>query len=99
MNINTDITVNQIIESSIYFTATVSTFWIAKKCIPLLEYLTEKEVWLFSVGLVGLHVLFTFVTRTFAGDSSRFKESIGCRSGGIGKERKERKKERKNKEI
>ena len=85
-----DITVNQIIESSIYFTATVSTFWIAKKCIPLLEYLTEKEVWLFSVGLVGLHVLFTFVTRTFAGDSSRVKESIGGRSGGIGKERKER---------
>ena len=50
----------------------VVSFWIAKKCIPLLEYLTEKEVWLFSVGLVGLHVLFTFVTRTFMEDSSQY---------------------------
>ena len=50
----------------------VVSFLITKKCISLLEYLTEKEVWLFSVGLVGLHVLFTFVTRTFMEDSSQY---------------------------
>ena len=50
----------------------VVSFWITKKCILLLEYLTEKEVWIFSVGLVGLHLLFTFVTRTFMEDSSQY---------------------------
>ena len=50
----------------------VVSFWITKKCILLLEYLPEKEVWIFSVGLVGLHLLFTFVTRTFMEDSSQY---------------------------
>lgn len=50
----------------------VVSFWITKKCILLLQYLTEKEVWIFSVGLVGLHLLFTFVTRTFMEDSSQY---------------------------
>lgn len=54
----------------------VVSFLITKKCISLLEYLTEKEVWLFSVGLVGLHVLFTFVTRTFMEDSSQYMSGL-----------------------
>lgn len=54
----------------------VVSFLITKKCISLLEYLTEKEVWLFSVGLVGLHMLFTFVTRTFMEDSSQYMSGL-----------------------
>ncbi len=54
----------------------VVSFLITKKCISLLEYLTEKEVWLFSVGLVGLHMLFTFVTRIFMEDSSQYMSGL-----------------------
>lgn len=48
------------------------SFWIARKCNLLLEYLTEKEIWFFSISLVGLHMMFIFVTRTFMEDSSQY---------------------------
>lgn len=51
MNINTDITINQIIESSIYFTATVSTFWILFR--QWLRFSVKKTL--------GLAAVFVFI--------------------------------------
>lgn len=50
----------------------VVSFWVTRKCIALFEYLAEKEIWFFSVALVGQHLLFTFITRAFAETSSQY---------------------------
>lgn len=46
-----------------------AAIWICRKCILLLEYLSEREKWIFSVGFIITDVVGMMLTRIFATSS------------------------------